>query len=128
MEEAPLKLEDKEVDHDDFSNLNLRKLDLSDVDDFMVWATDNKVSQFCSWETYKSKEDALKYIADVVIPHPWFRAICIGDRPIGAISVAPSKGSDSCRGEIGYVLGSKYWGKGIATRVVKMVAADIFIE
>lgn len=32
------------------------------------------------------------------------------------------------RGEIGYVLGRKYWGKGIATEAVRLVAAEIFKE
>lgn len=112
----------------DSSNITLRLFDLSDIDDFMVWATDDQVSKFCSWDTYKSKEAVMRYIADVVIPHPWFRAICLDNRPIGAISVIPNEGRDTCRAELGYVLGSNYWGRGIATRAVKMVATTIFTE
>lgn len=128
MEEIPIKSEDKQTHDQDFSNINLRPLDLSDIDDYMVWAADDKVTQFCSWESHTSKEVAMKYMVDFIIPHPWFRAICIDDRPIGAISVTRKGGSGSCRGEIGYVLGSKYWGKGIAARAVKMVAAEIFFD
>ncbi|KAF5748085.1 hypothetical protein HS088_TW04G00034 [Tripterygium wilfordii] len=113
---------------EDISDLSLRPLELSDIDDFMVWATDDKVVHFCTWEPYKSKEDAINYITITVLPHPWFRAICLGKRPIGAISVAPNSGSDKCRAELGYVLGSKYWGKGIATKAVKMVTNAIFSE
>ncbi|PSS01430.1 Acyl-CoA N-acyltransferase protein [Actinidia chinensis var. chinensis] len=127
MEE--IKIQSDKPSDEDFSNINLRLLDLSDVDDFLEWAMDPKVSQFCSWHTFTSKEQAMAYIADFIVPHPWFRAICLGDRAIGTISVSQNPGiGDSCRGEIGYVLGSKYWGKGIATRAVKMVAADIFVE
>ncbi|KAL3507931.1 hypothetical protein ACH5RR_033313 [Cinchona calisaya] len=32
------------------------------------------------------------------------------------------------RGEIGYVLASGYWGKGIATKAVKLVASTIIVE
>ncbi|KAF7151556.1 hypothetical protein RHSIM_Rhsim02G0026400 [Rhododendron simsii] len=128
MEEIPIKSEDKQTHDQDFPNINLRLLDLSDIDDYMVWATDDKATRFCSWDPFASKEAALNHMVNVIIPHPWFRAICIDDRPIGAISVTRSEGSNSCRGEIGYVLGSKYWGKGIATRAVKMVAAAIFTE
>ncbi|KAI8566283.1 hypothetical protein RHMOL_Rhmol02G0028200 [Rhododendron molle] len=70
----------------------------------------------------------MKHIVDFIIPHPWHRAICIDDRPIGEISVTPTGGPYRNKAEIGYVLGSKYWGKGIATRAVKKVAAEIFVE
>ncbi|XWS13667.1 hypothetical protein CRYUN_Cryun36dG0057900 [Craigia yunnanensis] len=113
---------------DEYSDLSLRLLDLSDIDDFMVWATDEKVVRFCTWEPYTNKEDGLNFIRNTVLPHPWFRAICLGDRPIGAISVTANSGNDKCRGELGYVLASKYWGKGIATKAVKMVAKTIFAD
>ncbi|TYI38624.1 hypothetical protein ES332_A02G040700v1 [Gossypium tomentosum] len=96
---------------DEYPNLSLRPLQVSDVDDFMVWASDEK-----------------NYIKNIVVPHPWLRAICIDDRPVGAISVSANSGNDKCRGELGYVLASKYWGKGIVTRAVKMVVDTIFVE
>ncbi|XP_061992563.1 uncharacterized protein LOC133710494 [Rosa rugosa] len=113
---------------DELSKISLRPLALSDIDDFMVWATDEKVPRFCTWEPYTSKEDGIKFIKEQVLPHPWFRAICLDNKPIGAISVSSKSGNDRCRGELGYVLGSKYWGKGIATQAVKMVADTIFKE
>ncbi|KAG2727602.1 hypothetical protein I3843_01G159500 [Carya illinoinensis] len=113
---------------DEFTNITLRPLGVSDIDHFMVWASDDRVARFCTWEPYTSKEDGISFIKDTVIPHPWFRAICLDNRPIGAISVTANSGNDKCRGELGYVLGSKYWGKGIATRAVKMVADAIFDE
>lgn len=113
---------------DEYSDVTLRLMDISDIDDFMVWATDDKVSQFCTWETCTSKEEAINYMVNSVIPHPWLRAICVTGRAVGYILVTPFKGNDVCRCEIGYVLASKYWGKGIATRAVKMVASTIFLE
>ncbi|KAF8392397.1 hypothetical protein HHK36_022739 [Tetracentron sinense] len=127
MERDSSKSDENEKE-EEFSDISLRPLDLSDVDDFMVWATDDRVSRFCRWNTYTSKEDAVNYIKNTVIPHPWFKAICIKNRPIGAISVIPNSGEDSCRGEIGYLVASKYWGQGIATKAVKMVASTIFSE
>ncbi|KAB1214306.1 putative N-acetyltransferase p20 [Morella rubra] len=112
----------------EFHEISLRHLDLSDIDHFMVWASDEKVTRFCTWEPYTSKEDGINHIKDKVIPHPWFRAICLDNRPIGAISVTANSGNDKCRGELGYVLGYKYWGKGIATRAVKLAANTIFSE
>ncbi|VVB07444.1 unnamed protein product [Arabis nemorensis] len=106
--------------------VHLRPMTISDVDDFMVWATDTDVTRYCTWEPYTSREAGIAFINDVVLPHPWLRAICLeNDRPIGSISVTPV---DKIRGEIGYVIGSKYWGKGIATEAVRLVAAEIFKE
>ncbi|GAB4851071.1 hypothetical protein Ancab_030369 [Ancistrocladus abbreviatus] len=113
---------------DEFSVICLRKFELSDVDDFMVWATDERVTRFCRFNPYTSREQAIDYIKNTVIPHPYFRAICMKDRAIGAISVTSNSGEDRCRGELGYLLAAKYWGKGIAARAVKMVASSIFTE
>ncbi|CAA2998370.1 uncharacterized N-acetyltransferase p20-like [Olea europaea subsp. europaea] len=112
----------------DYSDITFRLLDLSDADDFMEWYSDEKVSEFCSWDAFTSKQAAVQYVADTVIPHPWDKAICLKGKPIGLISVTPFFGNDSCRAELGYLLGSKNWGKGIATTAVKMVASTIFLE
>ncbi|KAK6914119.1 GNAT domain [Dillenia turbinata] len=113
---------------DQENEITLRKLTVDDVDDFMVWATDPKVAHFCSWEPHTSVEDAIAYIENVVVPHPWLRAICLNNRPIGAISVTSNSGADKCRGEMGYVLASAYWGKGIVTKAVKIAAKMVFEE
>ena len=42
--------------------------------------------------------------------------------------MTPRSGIGANRAEIGYALGSKYWGKGIVTSVVKMVVSTIFGE
>ncbi|KAL7251760.1 hypothetical protein ACSBR1_013589 [Camellia fascicularis] len=109
MENVPPKLVEKTEEEDELSNISRRLLDFSDVDDFMVWATDDKVVQFCSWgtDTYASKEAAMNYVADVVIPHPWFRAICLDGQPIGEISVSPNRYGHS------HVWGYIFW---ISTR------------
>ncbi|KAL3505939.1 hypothetical protein ACH5RR_031321 [Cinchona calisaya] len=108
--------------------ITIRPIELSDVDDFVVWLTDDKVSRYCTWDTYTSREQALDYIKNIAIPHPWSKVICIENRAIGAISVTPNSGNDKCRAELGYVLGFDFWGKGIMTRAVKMVASEIFEE
>ncbi|XP_078180346.1 uncharacterized protein LOC144574287 [Carex rostrata] len=106
--------------------VTLRPFDLADLDDFYVWASDDQVSAWCRWDTYTSKEDLLNYMKNDVLLHPWMRAICYHSRPVGAISVTPYTGADRCRGELGYVLASQYWGKGIATKAVKSVLGTVF--
>ncbi|XP_016464107.1 uncharacterized protein LOC107787103 [Nicotiana tabacum] len=128
MDETTSKSEGKESEYEFTELITLRKIELSDVDDFMEWATDEKVSHFCIWDTYTSKDQVLDYIKNSAIPHPWLKVICIRNKAIGAISMTPNSGFDSCRAELGYVLAYKYWGKGIVTRAVKMVATTIFSE
>ncbi|XP_049387591.1 uncharacterized protein LOC125851886 [Solanum stenotomum] len=108
--------------------VSLRLLEVSDVDDFMEWSSDDNVSKFSQERTFKSKEDAASHIAKFIVPQRWFRAICLNGKPIGYISVSPFWGSDKSKGEIKYVLSSKYWGRGIATKAVKMMAATIFVD
>ncbi|KAL5707068.1 hypothetical protein ACHQM5_025162 [Ranunculus cassubicifolius] len=107
--------------------LSLRPLNLSDVDDVLVWLTDDQVSHYCRWETYTSKEDALDYITNIAIPHPWYRAICLDNTLLGIEILIPLL-KLICRGELGYVVGSSYLGKGIATKAVRMVVDCIFDE
>ncbi|KAJ8549016.1 hypothetical protein K7X08_032723 [Anisodus acutangulus] len=116
------------MDEEIIDNISLRPIEISDIDHFMEWATDENVSQFCTWDTYTSKTQAFEFLNNIAIPHPYLRAICINNRAIGSISVTPNSGLDSCRAELGYVLAHKYWGKGIATRAVKMVTSVVFSE
>ncbi|KAM7462813.1 hypothetical protein LguiA_030934 [Lonicera macranthoides] len=107
--------------------ITLRRFDLSDADDLMVWTIDEKVSQFCGWDhTGFSKDKAIDVIANTIIPHPYYRAIRVDNRTVGEVSVKPRAGCESCRAEIGYVLAYDYWGRGIATKAVKMVINEIF--
>ncbi|KAL8162201.1 hypothetical protein V2J09_013690 [Rumex salicifolius] len=106
--------------------ISLRLMGLDDADDMMVWGMDPDVAKFCRWDPQTSKQQAIDYIKSSVIPHPYHRAICVGNRAVGAITVTKNTGEDSCRGELGYVLGKECWGKGIATVAVKLVAATVF--
>ena len=42
-----------------------------------------------------------------MLPHPWFRAMCVSGAVVGAVSVSPVP--ERCRGEPGYVLARAYW-------------------
>ncbi|XP_074319109.1 uncharacterized protein LOC141656076 [Silene latifolia] len=111
------------------SKLTIRSFDpVGDLDDFMVWASDERVPIFCSWDAFKSKEEAIEYINQKLITHPYFKVICLNNRAIGAILLNFNQGNDRCRCEVGYVLGSQYWGKGIATWAVKTLVSTTFEE
>ncbi|KAL8149605.1 hypothetical protein AgCh_006562 [Apium graveolens] len=112
------------------AEITLRKFKVSDVDSFMEWAGNPNVTQFCRWDTFISKDDALNFLNEIITSHPWYRAICINDRPIGSIYVMPASdvGKDQRRGEIGYAINENFWGYGIATKAVKMVCSCVFKE
>lgn len=108
--------------------ITLRPFKISDVDDFMGWAGDENVTRYCRWNTFTSRDDALDFLKEVIKSHPWYRAICVKDRPIGSIYVMPGIGKDERKGEIGYAISAKYWGQGVATEAVKMAVACAFKE
>ncbi|GER34287.1 N-acetyltransferase [Striga asiatica] len=110
------------------SDLTLRPFNISDADDLMKWYSDERVSRFCSLSPFASREAAADHVATTVIPHPWHRAICVSGRAVGSVSVSPFCGNNRCRAEIGYVVGSEHWGRGIATAAVRMAAGAVFAE
>lgn len=106
--------------------VSLKKITLEDLEHFYEWASDPEVAKTMSWEAYSSKEQAAKFLRDVVERHPWFKAICVNDVPVGSITLTPGQGAGICRAELGYVLAQKYWGQGIATDAVKLALKDGF--
>lgn len=102
------------------AKISVRPFKLTDVNDFIIWAGDEEVTKNLRWKTVTSKEEALAYIKDVCIPHPWRRSICIDDRSIGMVTVYPESGNDRCRAHLGYAVSKEYWNKGIASRALKL--------
>ncbi|XP_011026785.1 PREDICTED: uncharacterized protein LOC105127253 [Populus euphratica] len=110
----------------DSSRISLRPFKLSDVDDFLKWASDDRVTRYLRWNSITSREEALAHLEKVVIPHPWRRSICLDDRSIGYISIFPESNDDRCRANFGYALAAEYWGQGIATIASKMAVSSVF--
>ncbi|XP_031278217.1 uncharacterized protein LOC116136681 [Pistacia vera] len=112
----------------DPSRISLRPFKLSDVDDFLKWASDDRVTRYLRWNTITSREEALNYLDKVAIPHPWRRSICLDDRSIGYISIKQEAGDDRCRAHVGYALAAEYWGQGVVTVALKMAVSKVFEE
>ncbi|KAG6766129.1 hypothetical protein POTOM_030196 [Populus tomentosa] len=110
----------------DSSRISLRPFKLSDVDDFLKWASDDRVTRYLRWNSITSREEALAHLEKVAIPHPWRRSICLDDRSIGYISISPESNDDRCRASFGYALAAEYWGQGIATIASKMAVSSVF--
>jgi len=115
----------------DLTQISLRPISLDDLDDLMLWTTDEKVARYCTWEPYTSKEEGINFIQNIASKSLWFRAICLNNRVIGCIDFFSCEGQGRNRhksAELGYALGSRYWGKGIATHAVKQAVKAAFRE
>ncbi|KAI3699504.1 hypothetical protein L2E82_43871 [Cichorium intybus] len=110
------------------SELSIRPFRVTDADDFFSWASDDRVTQYLRWNTIQNREEALKYLKEVVIPHPWRRSICWGNKSIGYVSVKPESGSDRHRAHISYAIGVDFWGRGITTAAMRMAIPVVFQE
>ncbi|PQM33634.1 uncharacterized protein Pyn_33988 [Prunus yedoensis var. nudiflora] len=110
------------------SRISLRPFKLSDADDFLKWASDDKVTRYLRWNSISSREEALAYIEKFAIPHPWRQSICLDDQSIGYVSVKPEQGDDTCRAHVSYVVSAEYWGQGIATEALRMAMCRVFKE
>ncbi|KAF4374423.1 hypothetical protein CsatB_028784 [Cannabis sativa] len=108
------------------SKVTLRPFNLTDVDDLMLFAGDDQVTQHLRWNTLTSKDEALTFIKEVCIPHPWRRSICIDDRSIGFISVFPGRDEDMFKANIGYGVTPNYWGQGVATQAMNIAVPQVF--
>ncbi|KAJ1701258.1 hypothetical protein LUZ63_001037 [Rhynchospora breviuscula] len=109
-----------------FLEVTLREFQLTDVEDFFVWASDDRVTAWSRRYTFTNKEDVLAFMEKTVLRHPWMRAICLEGRPVGEISVTRHMDERQCSAELGYMLASQYWGRGIMTEAVKLVLGTIF--
>ncbi len=103
----------------DEQQLTLKTFTPADIDDFMEWATDDEVTKYMMWNSYTSRSEAESFFVNVVEKHPWFKAICLGKKVIGSITLDKGKGAHSCKAELGYVIARQYWGNGRATQAIK---------
>ncbi|KAL2507291.1 Acyl-CoA N-acyltransferase (NAT) superfamily protein [Forsythia ovata] len=110
----------------DPSRITLRKFRPTDADDLFSWAGDDQVTRYLRWKTLESKQEALTFIEEVCMPHPWRRSICIDDCSVGFISVFSGSGEDRCRADIGYAVAVEFWGQGIASKAVEMAIPQVF--
>ena len=106
--------------------LILRKFTQKDFNDLYEYASDNKVTQYLSWDTYENIDMAVEYIDNILEKYaknevaPWGIEWKENSKLIGSIDfVQYDKKNFSA--EIGYVLNRDYWNKGIMTEALKEV-------
>ncbi|MGK5594674.1 MAG: GNAT family N-acetyltransferase [Parachlamydiaceae bacterium] len=106
--------------------ITLRTFNSADIADFMEWATDDEVTQYLMWNSYLSLIEVESFFNTVIEKHAWFKAICLGNKAIGSITLDKSQGAYSCKAELGYVIAKKYWGNGFATQAIALAIGTGF--
>ena len=115
--------------------LVLRAWDVSDLDDFYLYASNPKVGPMAGWMPHKSQEDSRK-ILDSFIKHHRCLALVYREtgRAIGSLEVKaypeedfPELENYRCR-ELGFVLAADYWGQGLMPEALEAVMMYLFNE
>ena len=114
--------------------LILRRFKPSDAEYmFKNWATDIEVSKFLSWNPHKDLNETEQlvgiWINDYIKNNCYNWAIELKGfgEIIGQISLVRLN-EKYCSCEVGYSLGSLFWGKGIMTEALKAVISYLFSE
>jgi ribosomal-protein-alanine N-acetyltransferase len=111
--------------------LLLRKLGPEDVEDIFEYASDSEVTQYMSWDTHKTIEDSKEFINFTLDRYlrddagEWGIILKETGKFIGAMGF-PWVDKKNSRAEIGYVLGRRYWGKGLMPEAVRRVLQFAF--
>ncbi|MDW7739320.1 MAG: GNAT family N-acetyltransferase [Bacillota bacterium] len=111
----------------------MRKLDISDAQDVFDYASDPKVSKYLTWDRHKSIDESIEYIRKALDRYEkdeageWAVILRDINKMIGAIGFVQLDPHNFC-GTIGYVIGSKYWGKGLMTEAVRKLIDFAFSE
>lgn len=114
--------------------LVLRKFELTDAEAmYKNWASDDKVTRFLIWPTHKDIEVSRKVLEMWVKDYSednnyqWCIELKSIGEAIGSIGVVDYKENIEAV-EIGYCIGSKYWGQGITTEALKALIEFFFEE
>ena len=114
--------------------LILRRAQVSDAEPmFYNWASDDEVTRFLTWPTYKTVDTAYPILEHWVksYENPDFYLWMIVPKelgqPIGSISVVNHR-DDIAEAEIGYCIGRQWWHQGIMTESLTAVMDYLFDE
>lgn len=106
--------------------VELRALTHHDLKDFMTWAGDRTVTESLTWDAYQDEGEALTFLKNVAEKHPWFKAIIVNGRAVGAVTLSVGQGRNACRAELGYVVAREHWGHGYASMASRLAIVHGF--
>jgi len=113
--------------------LILRLLTSNDLENIYEYGSDDRVSEYVSWNTHRSLSDTRAFLDHILEQYGNKEAIFWGlelkenNKLVGTINFV-SLNTKHKVGEIGYILSRQYWAKGIMTEAVKEVIKFGFNE
>lgn len=108
--------------------LFIRRFTLEDLEDFYEYAKDPLVGPPAGWKPHDSKEESLEILENFISSDEVFAITLKEDgKVIGSIGCHEDRKRGYKGGTmLGYVLSSKYWGKGIMSEAVEGILGYIF--
>ena len=107
--------------------LLLRPFEFGDVDDVVSYASDPEMALYLALPQPYTRADAVEFIAREVLAEwatrPGF-AIVFEGHAVGGISLRVNEHHE--RGEIGYALARRHWGRGLAPEAARSVIGWAF--
>lgn len=111
--------------------LILREWKLSDAEDMFEYAHSPDVGPSAGWMPHKTIEDTQEYLAKTMNDgDTWALVFKPENKVIGSVGLHNSRlrEAEMKSKSIGYVMNSRYWGKGIMTEAVKAVIEYAFTD
>ena len=114
-------------------NIRLRRLEYDDAPALVEIVNDEDVQRYLLLSmlpyTLSDAQNFIEYAKNMSLKggEQVFAIICDG-LMVGIISYVVGTGHKSCTASIGYYVGKRYWGKGIAAAAVRLVVKDIFVN
>jgi ribosomal-protein-alanine N-acetyltransferase len=111
--------------------LQLRKLNMNDLQDIYEYGSDQEVSKYVLWNKYESREDAKSFAQSVIDNYEkgnnniWAIEYKEDKKMIGTIDFI-GYSEKYKRSSLGYVLNKTYWNKGLMTEAVEAVIKHAF--
>jgi ribosomal-protein-alanine N-acetyltransferase len=99
---------------------------LKDIDDMYEYCSQDKVSQYVSWNTHTTKEDTREFLDNILKQYQEKTALYWGiewrenQKLIGTINFVMWNKKHH-KAEIGYILSPEYWGEGVMTEALNAV-------
>lgn len=104
----------------DTGRLLLRKSRLSDAEDILEYASDERTVKYLTWEGIQTTQQANEFISNFSINHGGYMIeLKETGHVIGAINICVVPEHE--KGFFGYVLNKKYWNKGYMTEALNAI-------
>ena len=108
--------------------LKLRPFSINDVEDVFLYAKDDDVTKYLTWESHTELSQTKKVVKEFYMNDEGIYAIELKDehKCIGCIDLRID--NENNKGSFGYVLNKSYWGQGYMPEALNMILHFAFAK